>query len=354
MFSTVKFWVITLIGVLIAVALFFTVMDNFVPNTNDAYLYARVAQIAPRVKGPVTHVYVTVNKSVKKGEPLFQIDPRLYQIQVNKYSAALVKSIYLVKEYTHTLQVSQQAVASLIAQVDEAKNYVLRYARLAEQGAASKLMAIRYKDKYLSLQDKLEAARQREKKLSNVLQAKVGGENVIVRSAKANLAHAKYQLSHTLIRAPSDGYVTNITLTVGRYAKEGDPVMVFVDTSKWWVVANIDENHMRRIKEGQLAYFTPSLLPGKIFQGHVDRIAKGINIQRAVPPVYLPFVPKTIDWIQIAERFPIWIRVDPQKVGSYSLRVGSSAHVIIHVTNHRFINSIAYAILWMKSYLNFI
>ena len=88
------------------------------------------------------------------------------------------------------------------------------------------------------------SAGRRSARAEQALAARIGEEHALVAEAKAELAEARLNLEWTRIYAPANGYVTNVQLREGFYVHAGVPVLTFIDSDQWWVVANYRENSL--------------------------------------------------------------------------------------------------------------
>jgi multidrug resistance efflux pump len=106
-----------------------------------------------------------------------------------------------------------------------------------------------------------------------------GADNPQLREAMAALQQARLDLSRTDVLAPSDGLVTNLQLTTGQYAAEGQPLLAFIDIRDYWVSAEFRENSLGNVKPGEQAEITFDVLPGRIYQGTVENIGWAVAYQ---------------------------------------------------------------------------
>lgn len=352
--KSIRFWVTAIIVAVVFVACMVILLDNLTPNTDDAYVYANVVRISPQVSGRVDKVYVYKDEQVKKGQKLFKIDPRPYQHQVNSLKAAYVKSEAEVKLLYQEVKQAQQDVASLQAQVELAQVRFNDYKRLVEDGAISQFIFTTAAQNLKNLQAQLQRNKIVEQKTITNIEAKINGKNVVSQQALATLKKAEFDLEQTLVTAPDDGYVTNVTLLPGMYTDAGTAALTFVDRSKWWVIANLKENNMFGVKIGQKAELAISMYPGKIFHGTVSRMPEGVNVHSSVPPIFLPYVEKTPNWIRLAQRFPVWIHIDPKQLGDNVPRIGTTTTVVIYRQGNPIVNFIAKVLIRINSYLYYL
>jgi multidrug efflux system membrane fusion protein len=224
--------------------------------------------IAPRVSGPITHIDVTDNQYVKAGDLLFEIDPLPYQDSVDQTTAQEIQT----KALLDRLLPLAAAHAVTKEQVDEA--------------TASE------------------------------------------KSALAALSTAKYNLEGCRVIAPFDGYITNLNISNGAYAHAAGEVITMVDIRNWYVIANFRESALRHIEPGMMVDVYLMTDPNHKYRGEVVGIGRGVVPEEAPQLSGLPDVKRELNWVRLAQRFPVRIRLDvaPTEPG---LRVGATAIVTI-------------------------
>ena len=164
-----------------------------------------------------------------------------------------------------------------------------------------------------------------------------GEANVRIRSAKVQLNEAKLKLGWTTIKAPSDGYITNLYVNDGSYAVVGSPLVAFVDSNSFRVHAYFEETKLRRITEGDRAIVT--------LMGHHDQPIEGVvdTIGRATNPPgvastegemgVVPQIEPTFDWVRLAQRVPVTIRLK-EVPDNIKLVSGTTASISIRPNNN--------------------
>lgn len=255
------------------------------PWTRDAHVRAQVIKITPRVGGPIVELPIRDNQAVTKGALLFRIDPRTYELAVEQAQAKL-----------------KQALATERVKEDLAKRGRELYRK--DRGAIS--------------QQSL------ERKENNLLVAKAN-----VEVARAALHAAQLNLEFTEVRAPVDGYVTNLLLRYGTQTVANQPALALIDTASFWIHGFFKETQVRHIRPGNKAVITLMTYPDAPLEGVVDSMAWGIAQQDGAPAEdLLPAVNPSFDWIRLAQRIPVRIHLTrvPQEV---ALRVGATASVLI-------------------------
>jgi multidrug efflux system membrane fusion protein len=133
-------------------------------------------------------------------------------------------------------------------------------------------------------------------------------------------------LEYCHVRAPFSGKVVNFNISVGEFARAGVDVFTLVDTRTWYVVANFRETQLRHVQEGAPAEIYLQFKGGKRFEGKVVGLAWAVVPEDGTSDFGLPSVPRNLDWVRLAQRFPVRVQVEnPDE----SFRVGASAVVTI-------------------------
>jgi multidrug efflux system membrane fusion protein len=144
---------------------------------------------------------------------------------------------------------------------------------------------------------------------------------------------AQYNLNNCRIYAPFDARVTNLTISEGAYAHTGQQILTLIDTRTWWVIGNYRETQLRNIRAGMPAdVYLPSH-PDQPFHGTVESIGFGVTPDPDIIGKFdseLPDLQRTLNWVHLASRFPVRIRLD--SLQSETFRMGESAVVIVRDT----------------------
>lgn len=329
-----KYLYLALICLVVLGLVYYVWADRVTPNTNDAYVEAHVIQVAPRVNGRVIEVAVQNNQAVKKGQLLFALDDHQYKQAMNQQRALYLEAESQVK------QLQEQAEASKTV----FKNAEADLAYLAKQYEANKKLVAEKAIPELTFQAM--AAQYREQQQA-VLRAQFqwlsilqllhqqNGQYAQVMAAQASLNQAIQNYEDTKVYAPFDGRVTFLRVSPGMYAAAGSPVIALIDTAHYWVIARIKENNLGRIRSGQRVDVSPEIYPNYHLKGVVQSIGWGVNLDQSVPPVWMPYIPSTRNWVHLAQRFPVQIAVEPE--ASYPLRVGGTVMVTIYTEKSGFI-----------------
>jgi multidrug resistance efflux pump len=156
-----------------------------------------------------------------------------------------------------------------------------------------------------------------------------GADNPQIRQAQAALSSARRDLADTVVRAPSNGRVTNLQLAPGRFAAGGQAVMTFVENDAVWIEAEFRENSLEHIKVGDPVGIVLDVRPGRIYPGKVESVGWGIDNRDADPQTGLPTVSNDSGWVRDPQRFVVRIRLDPKKRPN-DIRVGSQASIVVY------------------------
>jgi multidrug resistance efflux pump len=339
-----RVWVLCVLLVIAALVAYYVLSDRYTPFTTDAYVQAFVIQVAARVEGQVVRVHVLENQAIRKGDRLFEIDPRPFEHRVALLEAKLVQAIQQVAQMESELAASKADDARIVAEEAYARAVHEQETQIRKQDATTDRKYLDAVQKYRAAQADRERSRATTRKVEQALAARIGGEHAIVAEVKAQLAEAKLNLSWTRIDAPADGYVTNVQLREGSYVHVGTPVLTCIDSDQWWVVANYRENSLEYLQPGQRVGLSFNTYPGRIFPGLVKTVGWGVYQGQAAPSGSLPAVHEPQNWIRLAQRFQVW--VSPQMPAGYPLRIGATASVAVYPREEYWLNGVTEA--WHK------
>jgi multidrug efflux system membrane fusion protein len=147
----------------------------------------------------------------------------------------------------------------------------------------------------------------------------------------ANLT-AEYNLNNCLVYAPFDARVTNLIISQGAYAHTGQQLFTLIDTRVWWAVANFRETQLSRIRPGMSAYVYALSRPNVRYEGIVDSVGYGVQADTTLvgsysPGAGLPDVQRSLNWVHLATRFPVRVRILAPEAEPF--RLSESAVVVI-------------------------
>jgi multidrug resistance efflux pump len=207
------FWKFVVFGLYAVAALTEVILlGQYGPYSKSMAVEAYVIQLAPEWGGIVKEVHVEANQPLKKGDPIFSMDPAQWEDRL-----AAVKADY-----------------------DTARDEYNRLARAGRVGAVSRESIVSARD--------------------------------AMRYAKAEMEKAQYNVDHTTIYAPSDGYAVNLQLRPGAFIRLKAPVVDFVSTEEYYLIATVNQRAARFIDHGDDAEIALKIYPGKVFDAVVDEV----------------------------------------------------------------------------------
>src|SRR5262245_21061060 len=251
------------------------------PFTREARLYFYTTPVLPTVRGVVAEVPVTSNVPLKKGDVLFKIDPKPYEYILQQKQAALAEAEQNVKQLKASLEQASADVSKVQAQVDLSQQNYDRQKQLFEKRVVAQATldtALRNLD---VARQTLAGAQAAEQRARLAYTAELGGVNTTVARLQGELSDAQYNFDQTVVRAPTDGYVTQLFLRPGMVVVPAPlrPVMVFIHSDDNVFGAAFQQNALQRVRVGDEAEIAFDAIPGKIFKGKVrgiiDAVAQG-------------------------------------------------------------------------------
>ncbi len=337
-------------------------------TTDDAQVDTHIAPTSSRVSGTVVKVNVDDNQLVKTGTVLVQLDPKDYEVTLQRAQADLADAkagetaarttVPITSTSTRSLEEMAQANAAAVQKQVAAARARMREAEANHTKAAQDLERMRQlvaKDEVSRQQydaavageeaaragvDAASAAvaaaqsqvaqaqaqvRQTETAPQQVAvtQARAGAAEASVGKSQAALAQTQLNLQYTTISAPFDGIVSKRNVEPGQVVQAGQPLMSLVDLSHVWVTANFKETQLEHMKVGQPATIHVDAY-GRDFNGHVDSIGGGTGARFSL----LPPENATGNYVKVVQRVPVKIVFEPGQDTS-SLRPGMSVNVTV-------------------------
>jgi multidrug efflux system membrane fusion protein len=300
------------------------------PRTDDAYVRANTIGIAPHVGGPIVELHVVDNQRVAQGELLFVVDPRPFQSMVDKAKAKLELTNLEIRGYEHAVEAAQATQQQREAEASYAKQYVGRLEPLLGRKFVTPNDVFEAKTRSAAAEAKVAEARFELSRARNEL-GQLGDINARRQAAEADLYDAELDLSYCWVRAPFDSYVTNLNIAVGEYANQGRQVFALVDDRAWYVMANFREDFLASITPGMEAEIYLMSYPRQKFRGRVQGIGWALYQKDGATVGVLPAVEPTLNWVRLAQRFPVRILLE-ESDPAHPFRMGASAVVTIKGT----------------------
>ena len=302
------------------------------PSTDDASIDADVVHVASPVGGRIVRVAVEENQRVAKGDVLFEIDPVPYRQGVAQAQAE-VEIARGQLETRHRSLIGETSNAAIAADqtrrathnYDLAMRSVERLRPLAAQGYVSAQQfdqaVVAQRDASVSL---LQAKEQQQSSAQTI--GDDAAAIATLHAREAALAIAQRALDDTVVRAPFDGYVTGLSILAGETVAPNQSIFTLIHAGEWFAVANFRETALGAIDVGDCATVYSMIDRSQPMSGKVIGIGAGItDTDRVNVPHGLPYVQQSVNWVRVAQRFPVRVRIDAP-VGKL-VRVGASAIV---------------------------
>jgi membrane fusion protein (multidrug efflux system) len=330
-------WMLMTGGVLLAIVagLWYYLASGRYVSTDDSSVQAAQATISANVPGRVVELDVYDNQTVQRGQVLYQLDARPYQIAVEdaraKLAAARMQILAAEAMYRHQLADLIAARDTLAYQQHEFE----RQQRLLQSGISSRAQFEQVQHAVGLAQAQLASAQQQAASVLAIL----GGDpdlpvdhHPTVLEALAALDQAYLNLSYTVVRAPDDGVVAKVEqLQAGDYVNAATPVFSLISSRDVWVEANFKEDELTYMRSGQSAEVSIDTYPSHHFKAHVMSLSPGTGSQFSV----LPPENATGNWVKVVQRVPVRLQFDRSELGdALPLHAGLSAEVTVD-TEHR-------------------
>ena len=276
----------------------------------------------------------TDRKDLKSGQPLVKIDDRIYRQRVAQGTAAISTQTANLDNSQQTqrsseaqIRLQDAAVAAARAQLSRAQADMRRVSELVSEGSVS----LRERDQTLAALRQAEAAlRQAEaQRAIAVEQSKtvvVGRSGLQAQVANAVAARdlARIDLDNTVIRAPRDGRLSEVSVRVGQLVQPGAQLMYLVPGNVW-IVANFKEAQTAKIRVGQHATLSVDALGGQTLKGTVE------NVSPAAGSEFSVIKPDTGsgNFVKVPQRVAVRIRINPGQ--ELAKRLGPGMSVVAKV-----------------------
>ncbi|WP_375748873.1 HlyD family secretion protein [Vibrio sp. HN007] len=339
------------LGGIVLVSTLVLLMNYNHPFTQIGGQVFNTTPIVPSVRGKVIEVNVEANQPLREGDVLFRIDPTPFAADVVNKQAQLAKAEQAVLELEAVYNAAKATSIEAQAARDIAKRDADRYERGLKKGAFTEQQADSARQKFKAAEAEYTAAKARENQSKLAYESEINGENTAVASARAQLEQAQFKLDETVVRAPSDGYVSHLALRPGMMSVPlpFSPVMTFVHTQERYFVGAFRQNSSQRLKPGYEAEFIFRALPGKTFKGEIvemiPAIAEGqIQARGALLGTAA---------INTSGRIMVKMIIEDD-MGEYNLPLGSAAEIAVYSDHFHHVAIMRKILIRMKSWQNYL
>ena len=363
--------------------------STFTESTDDAQVDGNLYQVSSRVAGQVVNVNVSEEQFVHQGDPIAEIDPSDYQVQLEQAQADLSNAQAEYEQATANVPItsvtvrtnistSGSDVASSEASVQQAESQTLAAQSRVQQAKANALKAQIDVDRYTPLvakdviskqqydgavatatadqagleeaernvksqqeavqmmRERLAQARfQQQQSQKNgpkqeaVQQARAAAAAAQIKQAQARVDEAKLNLSYTKVVSPITGIVSRKSVAVGENLSVGQSLMTIVPLQDLWVTANFKETQLKAMKVGQEVDIKVDALGGRKFTGKMDQIGGATGSSLSL----FPPENATGNYVKVVQRIPVRINFTnlQQENKDDALRIGMSVEPDVRV-----------------------
>lgn len=323
----------------------FLAMLNYLTPSGTLTVMARVVEVTPNVSGQVVAIPVKTNVPVKAGEVLFQIDPKPFQAKVKQLAAALAHAHQQAKQLKSSYDQTTATVAGLTKQLAYQEQRLADIRRLSQQQVQSAFREQDTQAQYDNISYQLEAAKAAQAVARLAMDAEVEGVNTGVAQIEAQLDTAKWELDQTTVRAPSDGVVTVLALTVGDRALPARAVMSFIVSADITLIALFPPNGFQTIRPGAAVRIVFDNHPGRVFSAEVLNIPRGVGQGQITVSGALARVAGAAG----ANAYPAQISI-PKDLDPSELRLGMPGTATVFARNAGPIGLLRSILVWISSY----
>ncbi|CAN7166344.1 multidrug transporter subunit MdtN [Caballeronia sp. LjRoot29] len=302
------------------------------PSTDDATIDADVVHIASPVSGRIVRLAVVENQRVTKGDVLFEVDPVPYQLLVAQTQGDLDLARAALDTRRRTL-VGERANAVIAGDQTgkAAHNYELssRSVQRLTPLAAKGYVPLQQLDQAQVAQHDAELTLKQAQEQKRAAAQTIGDESgamALVRAREAALALAQHSLDSTVVHAPHNGFVTGLSVLAGETVAPNQSIFTLIAADEWFAVANFRETALGAIQPGDCATVYSMIDRSQAIHGKVVGIGAGVaDTDRVNLPRALPVVQQSVNWVRVAQRFPVRVLLD--EPAALLVRVGASALV---------------------------
>jgi multidrug resistance efflux pump len=340
-------WLSGTVAVLVGVFILATFLAffNYLTPSGRVTVTGRVVEVTPNVTGQIVAIPVKPNLPVKANDVLFQIDPAPFQYKVSQLQASLAAAKQQTEILKSNYEQATANVAGLTAQQAYNKKRLADIQTLVSDDANTQFQAQDKQVQYETVTAQLEVAKASQQSAKFALDSEIGGVNTSVAQIAAQLDNANWELSQTTVRAPADGTVTVVALTVGDRALQARSAMSFIVEKEITLIGIFSQNGFQTIKQGTPVDIVFDNAPGRIYHATVTAIPRGIGQGQIAVSGTLA----RTNTFGGATVFPAEISI-PDEMNSESLRLGMSGSATAFSEKAGVIGLLASILVWISSY----
>jgi multidrug resistance efflux pump len=332
-----------LIGALILAV--FLGLFNYLTPSGKVTVVGRVVQVTPNVTGQIVAIPARPNAPLKTGDVLYQIDPAPFQYKVSQLKASLAGARQQAEILKSNYEQATANVGGLTAQVAFNTKRLADIQKLVSEDANTQFQGQDRQNQYETTLAQLNVAKAAQQSAKLAMDSEIGGVNTTVAQIQAQLEDASWELSQTTVRAPADGYVTVVALTVGDRALAHQSALSLIVENEITIVGMFSQNGFQTIKIGAPVDIVFDNAPGRIYHAKIIGIPKGVGQGEIAVSGTLA---KT-NAIGGTSVFPAVISI-PDEMSHDTLRLGMSGNATAFAENAGVIGLLASILVWISAY----
>ena len=300
------------------------------PFTNNAFVVGNVRPVAANVRGYITDIYIKNEQTVKKGQPLFTVFKKPYELAYQKSQSDVAEAkahlLVLIKQVEKT----QYLIQSQKEHFEKIRfDYNHNNLALSDHAVSKITVHNLLKNRNAALSQLKALEKELELNVNQVTEQKMK-----IKSLISVMENAKVNLDETTVYAQNDGVIQNMFVSLGTPIKIREPIFSFVDTEKLFIQANFNETDLSHVRVGDKVSIFPRIYFGaKVYHGTVfsrEWAASRLNTHNSTQ---LQIVANTENnWFLLPQRLPVQIQITDYDPLHYPLSVGESAYVYIHTS----------------------
>lgn len=341
------------LGGIIGIALLLLFMNYNHPYTANARIYFSVTPIIPGVRGRVVEVPVETNVPLQQGAVLFKLDPKPFEYVVEQKRAQLADAEQNVSRLKASLDEATAAADRAKAQVELAQQNYDRQAELFQKSVIAKATLDTFARNLDVSKQTFEAAKAAQESARLAYTVNLNGVNTAVAKLRAELSDALYDLDQTTVRAPAEGFVTQVALRPGVFTVPIPlrPAMVFVNTGEAnrALGAAFQQNALQRVKAGDDAEVAFDAVPGQVFRAKVKLVVDAIAAGQFQPSGTLQDFGAPVPGGRAMAVIDVL-----DDLSAYQIPLGAAADVAIYTHHWHHLSLLRKILLRMKSWQNYV
>lgn len=323
----------------------FLAMFNYLTPSGSLTVVSRVVEVTPNVSGQIVSIPVKANVPVKVGTILFQIDQSPFQTKIKQLDASLAQAKQQAKQLVSNYGQATANVEGLTAQLAYNQKRMSDIERLTGEQAQSVFKMQDTQVQYETVNYQLQAAKAAQVTAKLAMDSEIGGVNTTVAQIEAQLEDARWELEQTTVRAPSNGVVTVMALSVGDRALQARSALSFIVTDDITLVGMFSPNGFETVKPDAAVKIVFDSHPGRVFHANVVSIPHGIGQGQLAVSGTLA----RAGAIGGAKAYPAVISI-PDGIDKTQLRVGMPGTATVFAEKAGVIGVLMSILVWIGSY----